>query len=110
MLLCIHIVPARRDRFEVRVGAAAEDSRGGLLADCPPPHGLLARAMPRVEHEAAMTASNSAIALRAPEQQCAVCSVLLFSNYTDAISIANSTRVLCRCVLWVCEAGRPLLC
>ena len=24
MLLCIHVVPARRNRFEVRVGAAAE--------------------------------------------------------------------------------------
>ena len=46
-------------------------SRGGLLADCPPPQGLLARAMPPVVHEAAITASHSGIAL----QQCAVCSV-----------------------------------
>ena len=79
-------------------------SRGGLLADCPPPHGLLAaRAALPVQH-AATTASPS-IALRS-SVQCAACAAQLLMRFVTP----NSTRVLCRCFLWVCGAGRPLLC
>ena len=71
--------PPRRDRFEVRVRAAAEQLArrlaGGLSA-APRLAGGEGRASVQRGSD---TASNSAIALRAPErmqmQQCAVCSV-----------------------------------
>ena len=83
-------------------------SRGGLLADWPPPHGLLAaRAALPVQHAATIA---HILALQAMCTECAVQCAVVCSAATDAISTVNSTCVLCRCVLWVCGAGRPLLC
>ena len=72
MLLRIHIVPARRDRFEVRVGAAAEQLArrlAGGLSSAP-------RLAGGEGHDTRVSGSGQDESQRhCFAQQCAVCSV-----------------------------------